>query len=171
MIKKENVYRIGRLGKTHGVNGEISFQFDDDIFDRVDGEYLILEIDGILVPFFMEEYRFKSDEVALVKFEDINTQNRASELTGCEVYFPREAADSDDENLSFAQIVGYVIEDEKSGHSLGKIVSVEDSTDNILFCLDTDLLIPMVEEWIKEIDNKNNKIIMTLPEGLININE
>ena len=65
MIKPEEVYRIGRLGKVHGVKGEVSLQFDDDVFDRVDADYLVLEIDGILVPFFIEEYRFRSDNVAL----------------------------------------------------------------------------------------------------------
>ena len=89
MIKKEEVYKIGRIGKAHGVKGEVSFNFDDDVFDRVEAEYLILEVDGILVPFFMEEYRFRSDSTALVKFEDIDTQERARELTNCDVYFPR----------------------------------------------------------------------------------
>ena len=51
MIKPEEVYRIGRLGKAHGVKGEVSLQFDDDIFDRVDCDYLVLDVDGILVPF------------------------------------------------------------------------------------------------------------------------
>ena len=51
MIKEEEVYKIGKLGKTHGVKGEISFLFDDDVFDRVDADYLVLMIDGILVPF------------------------------------------------------------------------------------------------------------------------
>ena len=97
MIRQEEVYKIGRLGKAHGVKGEVSLQFDDDIFDRVDADYLVLDIDGILVPFFMEEYRFRSDAVALVKFEDIDTQQRASELTGCDVYFPRALADEDEE--------------------------------------------------------------------------
>ena len=67
MIKKEDVYRIGRLGKPHGVQGEISFMFDDDVFDRSDADYLVLDIDGILVPFFMEEYRFKGSETAIMK--------------------------------------------------------------------------------------------------------
>ena len=40
MIREEEVYRIGRLGKTHGVRGEISFLFDDDVFDRVDADFL-----------------------------------------------------------------------------------------------------------------------------------
>ena len=85
MIKQEEVYRIGRLGKAHGVKGEVSFQFDDDIFDQTDADYLVLDIDGILVPFFMEEYRFRNDSVCLVKFCDIDTQQQASELTGCDV--------------------------------------------------------------------------------------
>ena len=52
MIKKEEVYRIGQIGKPHGVKGELSFHFEDDVFDRTDADNLILEVDGILVPFF-----------------------------------------------------------------------------------------------------------------------
>ena len=54
MIKAEEVYKIGKLGKPHGLKGEINFLFDDDVFDRTDADYLVLEVDGILVPFFME---------------------------------------------------------------------------------------------------------------------
>ena len=107
MIKKETVYKIGCIGKAHGVKGEVSFMFDDDVFDRVDADYLVLELDGILVPFFMEEYRFRSDSTALVKFEDIDTQDRARELTNCDVYFPRQLADDDDEELSWTFLVGF----------------------------------------------------------------
>ena len=62
MIREEEVFQIGKLGKTHGVKGEISFLFDDDVFDRVDADYLILKIDGILVPFFIERQQ-RPDEV------------------------------------------------------------------------------------------------------------
>lgn len=75
MIREEDVYKIGRLGKTHGVKGELSFLFDDDVFDRVDADYLVLEVDGILVPFFIEEYRFKSDANAIMKLEGIDSQS------------------------------------------------------------------------------------------------
>ena len=78
MIKKETVYKIGKIGKPHGVNGEVAFHFDDDVFDRTEAQYLILEIDGILVPFFIDEYRFKTDETALVLFADIDTQDKAA---------------------------------------------------------------------------------------------
>ena len=81
MIRPEEVFLIGKLGRPHGVKGEITFMFTDDVFDRADAEYLLLELDGILVPFFMEEYRFKSDETALMKFCDIDTLEQARRLT------------------------------------------------------------------------------------------
>ena len=73
MIQEKDVYRIGRVGKPHGIKGEVQIQVDDDVFDRTSTPYLILRVDGILVPFFMEEYRFKSDEIVLVRFEDISS--------------------------------------------------------------------------------------------------
>ena len=120
MIKEEDVYKIGRIGKPHGVGGEVSLRFSDDVFDRVDADYVVLLVDGILVPFFIEEYRFRSDEVALMKFEDIDTIERASELTGCDVFFPRHLADADDDMLTWSQIVGYDIVDVSSGKTYHK---------------------------------------------------
>lgn len=169
MIKEEEVYKIGKLGKTHGVKGEISFLFDDDVFDRVDADYLVLMIDGILVPFFMEEYRFRSDTTAIVKFEDINTQERARELTGCDIFFPRTLADSDNENLSWAAIVGFDIIDTESGNIIGRIASVDDTTINILFELEDGRLIPASEDLITAIDQQARTITMRLPEGLLSL--
>jgi 16S rRNA processing protein RimM len=169
MIHKEDIYQIGKLGKTHGVKGEISFLFDDDIFDRVDADYLILKVDGIFVPFFIEEYRFKSDANAIIKFEDIDTQERARELTGCEVYFPRELADSDDDSISWAAIVGFDIIDAESGNKIGRISTIDDTTINILFELEDGSLIPASENLITAIDQQARTITMQLPEGLLNL--
>jgi 16S rRNA processing protein RimM len=169
MIRKEDVYRIGKLGKTHGVRGEISFLFDDDVFDRVDADYLILSIDDILVPFFIEEYRFKTDSNALMKFEGIDTQDRARELTGCEVYFPHELADSDEDTISWAAIVGFDITDADSNRTIGRIAAVDDSTINILFELEDRRLIPASEDLITAIDQQARTITMRLPDGLLNL--
>ena len=169
MIKQEEVYKIGRLGKSHGVRGEVSFLFDDDVFDRVDADYLILDIDGILVPFFIEEYRFRSDTTALMKFEGIDTQERARELTGCDVYFPRNLAASDDDRISWSAIVGFDIIDASTEKSIGRIASIDDSTLNILFCLEDGHLIPASEDLITQIDQQARTITMHLPAGLIDL--
>ena len=169
MIKREEVYKIGRLGKAHGVKGEVSFQFDDDIFDRVDADYLVLDLDGILVPFFMEEYRFRNDTVCLVKFCDIDTQQRAQELTGCDVYFPRALAEEAEEMPSLASLVGFDIVDASDGKTVGHIAAIDDSTQNILFELEDGTLIPASDELTVDIDVNKKEIIMNIPIGLLDI--
>lgn len=169
MIKAEEVYKIGRLGKAHGVKGEVSFQFDDDIFDRVDADYLVLDIDGILVPFFMEEYRFRSDTVCLVKFKGVDTQQRAQELTGCDVFFPRALAEEGEEIPSLASLVGFDIVNVSDGRTIGNIAAIDDSTVNILFELEDGMLIPANDDLIEVIDTEKQQIKMNLPSGLLDI--
>ena len=169
MIRKEDVFKIGRLGKSHGVKGDISFPFDDDVFDRVEADYLILDIDGILVPFFIEEYRFRNDNTAIIKFEGVDSQERARELTGCDVYFPRELADSAEDGLSWSAIVGFYILEVKSGKVIGRIASIDDSTLNILFCLEDGRLIPATDDLITAIDQQARTITMHIPEGLLEL--
>lgn len=169
MIKQEEVYKIGRLGKAHGVKGEVSLQFDDDIFDRVDADYLVLDIDGILVPFFMEEYRFRSDTVCLVKFSGIDTLQRAQELTGCDVYFPRALAEETDGQPSLVSLIGFAIVDAADGKTVGRITAIDDSTQNILFELEDGLLIPANDDLIEVIDVEQQQIKMNIPQGLLDI--
>ena len=127
MIRKEEVFKIGVINKPHGIKGEVSFTFTDDIFDRVDCDYLILLMDGILVPFFMEEYRFRSDTVALVKFEGIDTAEQARRFTNVEVYFPKKFMDEQEDVTSWNFFIGFRVEDVHHGY-LGEITNVDDTT-------------------------------------------
>jgi len=170
MIREEEVYKIGKMGKTHGVRGELSFLFDDDVFDRSDADYLVISIDGILVPFFIEEYRFKSDTNAIMKLEGIDTQERAKALTGCDVYFPRAIAADSDDSLSWAEIIGFSITNADTGQPLGRIAAVNDSTANVLFELEDGTLIPASEELITAVDRNHHTITMALPQGLLELN-
>ena len=170
MIKQDDVYKIGRIGKPHGIKGELTMMVEDDVCDRVEGEYLILLIDGILVPFFIEDYRFRSEQSALVKFCDIDTQERASELTGCDVFFPRSLSDSDDtDTLTWQEAIGYQVADDNSGKTLGTISYIDTSTANTLIELDNGMLIPAAYEIIKDINTDQRLITMSLPEGLMEI--
>ena len=172
MITHEQVYRIGRIGKPHGVKGEVSLQFSDDVFDRVDADYLVLETDGILVPFFMEEYRFRNDSAALVKFEGIDTQERARELTHCDVYFPYSLSDGNEQQFSWNEIVGFSLIDADTLQLVGEITAIDDSTINILFHVERDgeeILIPASDELIQSVSMDQREIEVTLPDGILDL--
>ncbi len=170
MIKQEEVYKIGRLGKAHGIKGEVTMQVDDDIFDLTEAEYLVLELDNIMVPFFIEEYFFKSDTQAIIKFEGIDTQERARELANTDVFFPisimeeyNRNAGGEERALSYPMLVGYMVND------IGRVAYIDNQTENIMFELEDGTLIPASEELIEDIDIENKQIKMTIPEGLLEI--
>ncbi len=170
MIKKEEVFKIGIINKPHGVKGEVSFTFTDDIFDRVeDCDYLVLLLDGILVPFFIEEYRFRSDNVALVKFEGIDSTEKARTLTNVEVYYPVKFMDDQEEISSWNYFIGLRVEDIHHG-CLGTVVDVDDATMNVLFVIengDEEVLLPAHEEFILDIDRKKKILKVDIPDGLL----
>lgn len=172
MIKSENVYRIGIINKPHGVHGELLFTFDDDIFDQVEADYIVCLMDGILVPFFFESYRFRSDSTALIKLEGIDTEQQARRMTNVEVYFPKEHAEKlDDNELTWNYFVGFLIKDINKGE-IGKVTDVDDSTINTLFVVDhkgTEVLIPAQEDFIVDLNRKKKVITMHLPEGLLEL--
>ncbi|RGU29575.1 ribosome maturation factor RimM [Bacteroides cellulosilyticus] len=174
MIKREDVYKIGVFNKPHGIHGELSFTFTDDLFDRVEAEYLICLLDGIFVPFFLEEYRFRSDSTALVKLEGVDTAERARMFTNVEVYFPAtHAEDAGPGELTWDFFVGFRVEEVNHG-DLGEVIEVDTTTINTLFVVDhqgEELLIPAQEEFIQNIDQKHKVITMDLPEGLLALDE
>ncbi|KAA6342522.1 Ribosome maturation factor RimM [termite gut metagenome] len=174
MIKSEEVYKIGIFNKPHGIHGELYFTFTDDVFDRADCDYLICLLDGIFVPFYIENYRFCSDTIALIKLEGIDSVERARMFTRMEVYFPIKYVVEDtktDEELSLNALIGFEIEDSIFG-KLGQITAIDSSTVNTLFIIEGErgeLLIPVCEEFIVKFDYKKKQIRMNLPEGLVNL--
>lgn len=162
-------YKIGTLTRTHGIGGELSMNFTDDVWDRADADYVFLEVDGIQVPFFLEGWRFRSDSVALLKFQDIDSSEDANEYVGADVYFPHNLTpepDEDDE-YTWRHFTGWQVVDAQAG-PIGIIDYVEDSTVNTIFCVDGKL-VPANEDFIERIDAKERIVYMTLPEGLLDL--
>lgn len=168
MIDESDVYRIGRIGKPHGVTGELTFMFDDDIFDRTDADYLLVSVDGLPVPFFIDDYRFRSDHTALLRLEGIDSHERARELTNCDVLFPRRLADADGQTTRPASLVGYTMVDAADGTVIGSVTAVDDTTANTLLVVGS-LLVPAADEYIQHIDTRQRRLTVSLPDGLLEL--
>lgn len=174
MIRKEEVYKIGMFNKPHGIHGELQFTFTDDIFDRADCDYMVCLLDGIFVPFFVSEYRFRSDSTALVKLEGIDSAERARMFTNIDVYFPvAHVEEAEAGELSWNFFIGFQMEEIHYG-LLGEVTDVDTTTVNTLFVVDhqgEELLVPAREEFVRGVDPKKKVMTVELPEGLLNLDE
>ena len=174
MIRQEDVYQIGRMGKVHGLKGEINFQFTDDVWDRADCDYIICETDGILVPFFIEEYRFRSDSTAIMKLEDLDTADAVQFLVNSPVYIEKKYQEmSDEDEVSLHYFVGFKMFDGDNDAEIGTITAIDDQTENWLFIVErpdgSEVMIPAHEEFIQEIKQEEKTMVMDLPIGLLDL--
>jgi 16S rRNA processing protein RimM len=176
MIHDNEVYHIGYIQKFRGLQGEVELQFTDDPFDRGSAEYLVLKIDEILVPFFLENYRFKNNDTAILKFEDIDNDVKAKKLVGLQVYYPLEHLnDEEDQELSSLKaLTGFTLYDESFGE-VGIINMVDDSSYNTLFYVDHpkkgELVLPYHDDFLVDYNIANRPITLALPQGIIDLNE
>ena len=160
MIREEEVFKIGQFAKPHGIKGELSLVTNSDVLEDAEDPYIVCEMDGILVPFFVEDFRYKTDTVVLVKLEDVNSEEDARMFVGKEVFYPLDAVDEED-----------LVTDVQKGY-LGEITDVDETTINVLLRVDhkgEELLIPAVEELITEADHEARSLTVSWPEGLIDL--
>ncbi|MDR0864776.1 MAG: ribosome maturation factor RimM [Candidatus Symbiothrix sp.] len=170
MIKRDELVKIGKFNKPHGIKGEISFSFTNDSFDESECPFLICELDGIFVPFKLEEYRFTSDAAALVKLKNITTEEKVKVLANKEVYFSKKyLKEETDDHFTWDYFIGFTLIDERTGE-IGLISDVDVSTLNTLFIIekeDDEIFIPAADEMITHIDEAQKRIYMELPEGIL----
>ncbi|MCL1868095.1 MAG: ribosome maturation factor RimM [Paludibacter sp.] len=174
MITENEIFPIGKILKPHGVRGEILFSYSSDVFENEYFKYFILEIDGILVPFFINEYRINSAETAFVKLDGIDSENDAKFLTAKVVFAPKKFLEKvKTENIGLDYFIDFQIIDKKNDF-LGKIYDIDQTTANVLMIVQTandEILIPFSENYIIDIDHNTKKIFVDLPQGLIELQE
>ena len=169
MILEKELFKAGKINKTHGVNGELNCSVNADTIDRA--EYMVLDMDGIFVPFFISNIRVKSQNAALVTLEDIEDETEARKLIGKDIYLPISLMEEED-MLSYEYFVGFTVVN--AGEKLGEISFVDDQTVNILFGIKTedgDILLPAVEDFIDEVDNENKILYTNYPIELVELNK
>lgn len=177
MIRNNEVFKIGYITKFRGLRGEVEMSFTDDCFDTGTAEYLVLDMDGILVPFFWEEYKFKNNDTIILKFEDIDDQKQAEKIVGTSVYYPKSCLPhfekGDTHTLSsYKALTGFQVYN-KDNEILGNILYVDDSSENILLTIEMpnkkEIMVPFHNDFLLDFDIKERILKMDLPEGLLQL--
>lgn len=185
MIEEKDIIRCGKFFRTHALKGELNAMTDGVDADVLgEGYPVIVEMDGIPVPFYVESFRPKGTFGCLVKLEGIDTVERASEFVNKEFsLFRKDLAEylgvCEDELEDEDDYVGWRVEVEGFGY-VGRVSDIDTSTPNWLLIVtpddedDDDIFIPFNEDFIKGLeeydDPERNTLVLDLPEGLLDLN-
>ena len=170
-MRKEDCFYLGKIAKKFSFKGEVLIYLDTDepeLYENM--ESVLVEFNKNLVPFFIENSSLHKNDFLRVQFEDVDTEEEADSILNCEVYLPLNMLPKLSGNkFYFHEVIGFEIEDKRLG-VFGKIVSINDSSAQPLFEVingNVEILVPMIDQFLVKIDRENKKVIMDLPEGLV----
>ena len=169
-MKKEECFLFGKIIKTHGYKGELIISVSDvipDISDKT--EFVFVEIEGLLVPFFFESC-MGSGNTLNIKFEDVDREETSRRLCGCDLWLPNELLPATSRKLKdISSFSGYQVIDKLNGETgiLRDVIEMPQQQLLRIIHKSKEILIPVAEKIIVRIDKKNKILYIDAPEGLI----
>lgn len=172
-MEKKDCFFIGSIFKLHGYKGKIILFNQNSVslnFDKT--KYLLIEKDGILIPFFLNKINsYKSDNF-LIEFEDINSENQAKELLKCKVYTSKNLIYQSEETSLEKQILGFKIIDKEFGE-LGNIQIIDNQSSQALVFVknnNKEFCFPFNNQFIDSIEIEQKVVYTKIPKEIIDLN-
>ena len=170
-MQKKDCFYLGKIVRKHSFRGEVVIKLDTDEPELyADLNAVFVDLGKNFLPFFIEKSLLQKGNQLRVKFEDVSTEADAEAILRADVYLPLNLLPKLTGNkFYYHEVIGFTIEDVNFG-KVGIISGINDSTAQPLFEVyngDTELLIPMIDAFIKKVDRKNKTITVETPEGLI----
>jgi 16S rRNA processing protein RimM len=164
--------RIGKIVATHGLQGSLILQHIVGQSDwlKKDDVLFVEVVKSSFIPHFVSQSKESNHEEYIISLEDIDTVEVAKKLIGKQVYAKEESLKShaDDSPLLW---IGFNLVDKTKG-GLGNIEDVMQAGAQWLAKItyqEKEVLIPLVEQMIIDVNIRNRYIRMDLPEGLLEV--
>jgi 16S rRNA processing protein RimM len=169
-MKQDGWVEIGRISGVHGIRGWVrvhSFCENDDVFRSVPG-LRITPIQGHESIHGIQEVKRLGRSLGLA-LKGITDRNQAKELIGSTIscqkeYLPRP----EDGSYYWFDLIGMQVFSVE-GEWIGMVDSIIPTAGNDVFVVRRDgseILVPAVEAVVREVNSAENRILVSLPEGL-----
>lgn len=174
MIEKKDLIEAGKFQKTHALKGELNVILDIPQEYVEDGHPVIVETEGIPVPYYAEAIRPKGATSFLIKLEGVDSMEDAAELVNSAVYVPKDMLREYTEDGMFEDDLEWFKVIDMHLGEIGELEYIDDTTENRLMIVRTsggeEIYIPLVGDFIINIDEDNREIRTSIPEGLLSLN-
>ena len=173
-MEKDQCFHLGYIIRTFRNEGQVVARFEVDDYQAYEGmDIVFLEIGrGMgLVPFFIDKMVMRQKNEAVLTFTDVNDEKEALHLKGSAMYLPDVVLPQlEGKQFYFHEVTGWTVEDINFGE-VGTIETVIENPSNPLFQIlnseNKEILIPLHDHFIEEVDRENRKLIIKAPDGLI----
>ena len=172
-MKKEDCFYVGTLVGKFSFKGEMLAKVDSDTPEEyITLESIFVELSTGLVPFFIKKCQLHKSELLRIQFDSVENEAAAMALLKKDLYLPLSLLPPlKGTQFYYHEVVGFSVEED--GKLLGAIQQVIESGAQALFQVQTEegkeVLIPIHNDFIVAIHRDLKKIVMQLPEGLLEL--
>ena len=168
----EDYFYLGKITKKFGLKGELLVYLDTDEPEKYHSlEAVFFDLDGEPIPFSIKEIKIKNSNQLIVLFQGIDNES-SSRYINVDLYLPLSMLPKLSGNkFYYHEIKGFTIVDENKG-SIGVCNEVLDYTHQAVMQILSDkgeILIPIVDNFIKNVDREKHLIQVKTPPGLIEL--
>lgn len=163
---------IGTLAGTHGLDGTLVLRHalgGRTDFPQVEVFFVETSREGLL-PYFPAEVRARNTTETFIRFDGVHTPERARGLLKKRVWLPASEARRLTTRNAPISLLGYTVE--ADGKDLCKVLEVIEQPHQILLRGEVEgkeVLLPMNESTLVEIDHQGLKVVLELPDGLLEV--
>jgi 16S rRNA processing protein RimM len=164
---------LGQISKIHSYDGTVSVKVERIFSENMpELESVFLEIEGKPVPFFISSCLQAGPEILRLKFEGYESGAKVKEFRDAKVFLTTE---SFYENISDSlhSLIDYKVFSQDNEFA-GKVKEVIQNPGqwlmNIINDSGKEILLPLHEDFVKDIKHSKKVIIMVFPEGIKDIN-
>lgn len=171
-MAREDYKLLGSVAKMHGISGEVVIRSKIPVkIVNHNLKSLMIKIDGLLVPFSIVSMHFLTDTEIIALFRDIDSRKKAEFLQDKDIFIPSHEIRNTAVKSDFPNLTGYKVTDIRTGE-IGKAMGILEIPGNDLLQVEyreREILLPIQEGLILEINSKKKLIIVDLPEGFLEI--
>jgi len=168
----EEAFYIGYITKTKGLKGEVQLYFEYDEPSLLDLDVVFADMNGKMVPFFVAVCKLQHNNTGNIYFDDIDHIDKAQPLLRKKIYLPlAKMPDRSDDEFHYNDLKGFIVSDETHGE-LGEIIEVNEYPQQFVATVsyqNKEIMFPLNDDMIIEIDENEGTILVDLPEGLLDI--
>ena len=172
-MRREDCFFVGTIVSKFSFKGEVLVKTDTDdlsLFENM--ESVFVELGKELVPFFIEKCNLHKSDLLRIKFEEVDTERDAEVLLKHHLFLPLTLLPKLTGNkFYYHEGIGFQVFDVNYG-AIGTITHINDNSSQPLFEImheGKEILIPLHDNFLKEVNRKEKKIIVETPEGLIDL--
>ncbi|MFT4469828.1 ribosome maturation factor RimM [Arthrobacter sulfonylureivorans] len=164
--------QVARIGKPHGIRGEVTVQvLTDAPADRFVPDVELTVEPARLGPLTVRSARWNKD-ILLLGFHEVADRNGAEELRGAKLFIDTDDVEDDDDAWYEHELVGL---DVRIGDEVvGKVSGLNTMPAQDLLVVENldgeEVLVPFVEAIVPEVDVEAGFVRLTPPAGLFELN-